>query len=348
MEMMRESIFISALRSFMRAFFSLFGLFLSFVLVAFLYSLVSSPHMMEETTTLKILPDLKGQRAFVPLHSPVVLCIDVKGIIGDPEALDTEVIEQILLDSRSGLLQGDRVKALLLRVNTPGGTVIDSDNIYRMLQQYKSRYQVPVFAYVEGMCCSGGMYVASAADRIYATSSSVIGSVGVVAGPFFNFVDTMQRVGVQAKTLTEGLNKDMMSPFRPWKEGDPVALQAVLSYYYDQFVGIVTAARPALTRAKLVQEYGANIYPAPTAQAFGYIDVADANEQVALAALLEAAHIDETKPYQVVRLAPKQSILADLVRGKSAWGRGAIEHKISFAGQRSFEIRDPCAYLYEP
>ncbi len=348
MEMMRESVFISALRSFARAFFSLFGFFLALIVLMGLYALVASPHAAEENTTLKILPDLEGHRAMVSLQAPVILCIDVKGIVGDPESLDTEVIHNLLLDSQSGLLQGERVKAILLRINTPGGTVSDSDNIYRMLQRYKEVHHVPIFAYVEGMCCSGGMYIASAAERIYATPSSIIGSVGVLAGPFFNVVDTLQRYGVQTQTLTQGLDKDAMSPFRPWREGESSSLQAVLAYYYDQFVGIVTAARPQLSREKLVQEYGAHIFAAPQAKDFGYIDEANADEQMALSALLEEVKIDTTKPYQVVQLTPKRSFLADLVQGKNRLFQGEIRHTIALSGSRSFEIRDPCAYLYEP
>ena len=67
----------------------------------------------------------------------------------------------------------------------PGGAADDSVGIYRALCEYKKKYNVPIYAFVDGLCASGGMYIACAADKIYATPSSVIGSVGVIMGPLF-------------------------------------------------------------------------------------------------------------------------------------------------------------------
>src|SRR5690606_22323692 len=115
------------------------------------------------------------------------LQINVHGVIGDAKSgIDTKMAQNILLDSRTGDFKNERGKGILLHMNTPGGTVVDSDNIYRMLKTYKERYKVPVFAFVDGLCASGGMYISCAADKVYAGPASIIGSVGVIIGPFFN------------------------------------------------------------------------------------------------------------------------------------------------------------------
>ena len=158
--------------------------------------------------------------------APVILQINVHGVIGDPKTLDTHTIENILIESRTGDLKDNRVKAILLHMNTPGGTVVDSDNIYRLVKEYKERYKVPVFAYIDGLCASGGMYVSCAADQVFAGHSSIIGSVGVIIGPFFNLFDTLTKIGMKMETITQGLDKDMMTPFRPWKEDEDASFES--------------------------------------------------------------------------------------------------------------------------
>lgn len=345
MEISRESIFSSALRSFCKMFFSVIGILIAIFVFSCIYSIFSGVSLIEEKTTMHILPDAAGNRDAAAFTSPVILQINVHGIIGDPKGIDTDAVESILLDSRSGLLKGDRVKGILLHFDTPGGTVLDSDNIYRMLNEYKVRYKVPVFGFVNGLCASGGMYIASSADQVFAGPASVIGSVGVVMGPFFNVADTLGKLGIQSKTITEGLDKDMMNPMRPWKEGEDASIKAIMAYFYDQFVEIVTSARPQLSKEKLINEYGARIFDGVTAQKFGYVDIAMSSRNDALIALLHQAQIDPTKPYQVIELIPKNNWISDLFESKSPIFSGTIEHRLDIGQPK---IKDQFAYLYTP
>lgn len=348
MEIQRESIFVSALRGFCRAFFILLGAALALTVALVAYSALSSPYNQGEKTTLEVLPDLEWKRDFGSLTAPVILQINIHGVIGEPTKLEGKTVRDILVDSRAGLLANNRVKAILLHFDTPGGTVTDADNIYRMLLEYKETFKVPVYGYIDGLCASGGMYIASAADKLYSGPSGVIGSVGVIVGPFFNFVDAMGKIGVQAKTITDGLNKDMMSPFRTWKPDEDASLQALTSYYYQRFVDIVSTGRPNMDRAKLVNEYGANIFPPPAALERGYIDVADSSYKEAVLALMQAANLDPAKPYQIVELQPQFPLLSALLRGESPLAQGKIEHQLQIGQDKSFLIRDKVAYLYQP
>ena len=344
MEILRESIFISSLRSFCRMFFAVSGIFIALVLLTTLYSAIASTGAIEPKTTVTYLPNAKGVRELVPHSSPVVLEIKFHGVIGDPKTLDTSTIQNILLDSRSGLFAHNRVKAILLHMNTPGGTVVDSDNIYQMLKVYKERYKVPVYAYIDGLCASGGVYISSAADKIFAGPASIIGSVGVVIGPFFNVYDTLQKIGIKALTITAGLDKDMLNPTRPWKPGEDASLKAVTSYFYERFVDVVTKARPNLDKDKLISQYGANVFDPVEAQKLGYVDMANATRDEALALLLKEAQIDEASPYQVVELEPKSDLLSAFLT-KSPLFTGKVEHSLD-TGMPA--IRDQFAYLYQP
>jgi protease IV len=348
MEMQNESIFVSALRGFCRSLFIMLGLFAAITIALFVFYAFSSPYQPEEKTTLVILPDLEGHKSIAPLNSPAILRIDIHGVIGDPQHLNSGIVQSILLDSREGLLQHNRVKGILLHFDTPGGTVLDSDNIYRMLLKYKEKFKVPIFGYIDGMCASGGMYVASAADHLYCGSAGIVGSVGVVFGPFFNVYDAITKIGVQARTLTEGLDKDMMNPFRPWKPVEDETLKKVMSHFYQQFVDIVTSARPRLNKLKLVEEYGAKIFDGPTAMDLGYIDFANSDYDTALLSLMKEAKIDPAKPYQIVEFQPRRGVLTELVEGRSPLLTGKVEHSLRIGSDQSFMIKDQFAYLYQP
>lgn len=347
MEFARESIFVSSLRSFCRCFFAVFGIFLSIMLVTFLYSIVSAPKGYEEKTQLTVLPDLAEHRDLLSTSSPVILRVNIHGIIGEP-GMDSETIENILLDSHTGLLTGDRVKGVLLHFNTPGGVVVDADNIYRMLKAYKEKYHLPVYGFVDGLCASGGMYISCCADQIYATPPSVIGSIGVIIGPFFNFSDAMGKIGIQSQTLTQGLDKDMLSPFRTWKENEDASLKVIIASMYNRFVDLVAANRPRVDKTKLVNEYGAQVYDGKKAQEIGYIDVAEASYNEVLAALMKEAKIDTTKPYQVVELKPRTDWISMLASNKSPLFTGKIEHIFNGGDRKSSSVREQFSYYYEP
>ncbi len=327
-------------------FFSVIGLFVALVFVAIVYSLFAPTYVPEEKTSLTILPDLQDKQDALSMASPVVLRVNIDGLIGIPNQLTGETIEDILIHSRDGLLHNNRVKAILLHIDTPGGTVTDSDTIYRLLKAYKEKYKTPIYAYVDGMCASGGMYVASAADKVYASPPSIIGSVGVVMGPLFNFTGTMDKLGIESKTFTAGIDKDELNPFRPWKADEGASLKVIMSFLYHRFVDIVTNARPNMDKNRLVNEYGARIFDGPDALERGYIDVADADYKLALHDLLVAAQIDIEKPYQVVELDPKVSFFDNLA--KSSLLTGKLEHVLPLADKKPTELNEQFLYLFGP
>lgn len=347
MNFTRESIFISATRCFCNSFAVVIGVIIGVFVIMMGLSMLGSPDILPQKSEIKIAADAKGNRSILPESAPIVLRINIDGVIGT-DALNAANIENMLLDSQQDVLRSGRVKAILLHMNTPGGTVVDSDNIYRLLMNYKTEYKVPVYAFVDGMCASGGMYICAAADRIYATAPSVIGSVGVILGPTFNFSEVMDKIGIKSMTIKQGKDKDMLNPFRPWVPGEDESLVNITKALYERFVDIVTSSRKGLNKETLINEYGAQIYLAKEACDLGYIDVAGSSYAQALTELTQAANIETTASYQVVQLEMPTSILSSLVNNKSPLFTGKIHHILQDTVSMHPELSGKLLYLYQP
>jgi len=340
MHFTRESIFVGAIRTFCTSIAVILGLTIGIGLVVMGVGALSSNNYLPPKAQPRIMPDANGSQTLLPGNTPAILRIDIHGVIGTGD-LTGEKIKGILLDSRDDFLKGNRVKAILLHLNTPGGTVTDADAIYRLLLDYKTKYNVPIYSYIDGLCASGGMYIASASEKIFATPSSIIGSVGVIMGPAFNFSEAMTKWGISSLTMTEGKDKDALNPFRAWKPDEDASLKAVIAALYDRFVSIVSSARPKLTRDKLVNDYGAHVFVAAEAETLGYIDVAGSDYSTAVSALVEAGKLGEH--YQVVQLLPQHDFLESLTQS-------IFPHKIlqSVGLPAHSELRGQFLYFYQP
>ena len=346
MQIARESIFVSAIRSLINSFFAMLGILigLAIILMFSLFGSKGSEFGDPGKTKMVIVPDADGNRVHLPPTAPVVLKLKIHGVIGS-DKLNTDTIQSTLLSTREGVLKNDRIKAILLDIDSPGGGVTDSDNIYRMLKEYKKKHDIPIYASVNGLCASGGMMIACAAEEIYSTESGIIGSVGVRSGPFFNFVGFMDKVGVEAKTLTAGKNKDTLNPFRKWGATEGEEISAIGAYDYKYFVDVVVGNRPRIDRKKLINEYGAGIFDPSKAKEYGYIDeIGDANE--ALKALVTKAKIEGD--YQVIEIHHYPSIAAQLLESSTSLFRGKVKHEIS----DGIDLRDKHGhfrlYLFQP
>jgi protease IV len=315
MEIQTESIMKSASRSFLKSFSKIFGFSFGIIIVLFLFSTFFNKDLLPPPSIPTILPDAQGERKLLPMNTPALLVIRIDNVIGLGD-LTSEKFKDILLDSRSGMFDNNRLKGVLLYINSPGGAAVDSDNIYTAIMQYKKDHKVPVYAFVDGLCASGGMYIASSCDKIFATPTSTIGSVGVRIGPAFNVVQTMEKYGVSSLTFTEGKDKDMLNPFRPWTPDEGASIKNVITAMYERFVDIVTSARPNLSKDALINEYGANIFIASQAEANGYIDESNSSYESAISELAKAANIQEGDAYQVIQLSNSHKLLESFSQTK--------------------------------
>jgi protease-4 len=304
-----------------------------------------SETQLTSVTTEEILPNAKGVRKALGNDAPVILQINIDNVIGS-ELLNDKTVMQQLIESREGVYKNDRVKGILLYVNSPGGTVMDADGIFNALLDYKKKYNVPVYAFVDGLCASGGFYISLAADKIYAKNISLIGSVGVIVPSFVNFSKLLEKYDVETLTLSAGKDKDAMNPLRPWKPGESDNYQQLIDYFYNHFLDLVVKYRPQMSREQLVKDYGAKIFNAQEALDRGYIDVNDASISDVLNHLLEKAGITDDQ-YQVIKLENKKW-WRSFFSSDSTLLTGRVKHQISLSPEIDLMCHNKFLYLYYP
>lgn len=343
---MRDSILYSATRSFFVAMFAVIGFCLALFLIALGISLLSSTTSTEPKSNydIEVLANANGKREAL-YAQPVVLRININGIIG-LDKLDQGSIRQMLVESREGLLKDDLVKGVLLYLQTPGGTVTDADGIYRAIKTYKEQYKVPVYAYVDGLCASGGMYIAAAADKILASDTSIVGSIGVIAPSALNVSQLLEKIGVQSLTLYAGKGKDDLNPLRPWKPGEQDNYKSLIDYYYADFVNIMTTNRPLLDKTKLENEYGAKIFPASEAKTLGYIDESGVSLREALEQLTKQMGIEDDN-YRVVQM-NKQTWVSELFQTKLGLLSGTVKHQLQISPEYDPKLLNQFQYMFRP
>ena len=204
-----------------------------------------------------------------------VVVVDVDGLLfnqrGDglfgphdnPVSLFVEKIDKAEKDLQ--------VRALVLRINSPGGGVTASDIMYRRLAQFKKERKVPVIAAIEDVGASGGYYIACGADTIMAAPTSITGSIGVIVQTF-SLSGTMAKLGIDTKAITSGPMKDMGSPLKPLSADDQKVLQEMVTEFYGRFLDIVAAGRPKMKREDVKKLADGRIYTGAQAAADGLVD----------------------------------------------------------------------------
>ena len=212
-----------------------------------------------------------------------VLLVDISGMITDDDArnmlgietspnITARIKEELTLASAD-----DRVKAVVLRINTPGGSVTTCDIISHEIKEFKKKRKVPVVAELMDVAASGGYYIAASADRIIAHPTTVTGSIGVIAYNI-NASGLMEKIGVTDQTVKSGPRKDIGSPLRPMTEEERKILLSVINGMYERFLDVILDGRKDLNREDLTRIADGRVYSAPQAldlkliDSIGYLD----------------------------------------------------------------------------
>jgi len=181
----------------------------------------------------------------------------------NPLSLFLEKVERVKADPA--------VKAVVLRINSPGGGVTAGEIMYRGVADLRATKKVPVIAIIEDVGASGAYYVACGADTILAHPTSITGSIGVVVQTV-SLAGTMKMLGVEAKAVTSGPMKEMASPFKPLDGNDLAVLQGMVNEFYGSFVDVVAKGRPKLTREQVLKLADGRVYSGRQAKANGLVD----------------------------------------------------------------------------
>lgn len=204
-----------------------------------------------------------------------ILLIDLSGVIsekatggplGAGEDLVARVKEELTLAG-----EDEQVKALLLRINSPGGTVTASDLIHHEITQFKAKRGIPVIAVIMDVGASGGYYIATAADKILAHPTSVTGSVGVIMLRV-NAEGLLQKIGIEAGAIKSGAKKDIGSPFRAITEDERAIFQAMIDGFQARFLEVVAKGRGALSAERLKVVADGRVLTGPQAVQLGLVD----------------------------------------------------------------------------
>lgn len=173
---------------------------------------------------------------------PHTAVVDVQGVIAD-SADGSVASADIISKSLRKAFAAKHAKAVLLRINSPGGSPVHSHYIFQEIMRLKAQHpEKKVYAVITEMGASGAYYVAAAADEIYVDPSSIVGSIGVIMAGF-GFEEAIEKLGIERRVLTSGDNKALMDPFGPLKDEQKQHFQAMLDDVHEEFIQAVKLGR---------------------------------------------------------------------------------------------------------
>src|SRR3990167_6649056 len=165
--------------------------------------------------------------------------VDMQGVI----APDSQASADNLIPSLQDAFEDKDTQGVILRINSPGGSPVQSGQINDEIRRLRAKYpNIPLYAVVEDICASGGYYVAVAADKIFLDKASLIGSVGVLIDGF-GFTGTMEKLGVERRLITAGSNKGFLDPFSAVNPAQQEHAKQMITEIHQQFIDVVKQGR---------------------------------------------------------------------------------------------------------
>jgi protease IV len=165
--------------------------------------------------------------------------VEISGVIGPGTDASAEKIATAL----QAAFKDKNTQGVVLRINSPGGSPVQSQEIYDEMKRLRLKYPaIPLYVVVEDLCASGGYYVAAAADRIYVAKGSILGSIGVRMDNF-GVVGLMEKLGIERRLITAGKNKAMLDPFLPEEESHKQIIVDLINEIHAQFIAAVRDGR---------------------------------------------------------------------------------------------------------
>ena len=165
--------------------------------------------------------------------------VELNGVIAANSLASADNIIGSLQDA----FKDKNTKGVILQINSPGGSPVQAGYINDEIRRLRAKHpDIPLYVVVEDICASGGYYVAAAADKIFVNKASLIGSIGVLMDGF-GFTGTLDKLGVERRLLTAGVNKGFLDPFSPMNETQKEYAQQMLDDIHQQFINVVKEGR---------------------------------------------------------------------------------------------------------
>src|SRR5580698_4527145 len=213
-------------------------------------------------------------------------------------------------------------KAVALVINSPGGSPVQSRQIFLRIRQLAEEKKLPVLVFVEDVAASGGYMIACAGDEIFCDPSSILGSIGVVGGSF-GFQELIKKIGVERRLYTAGAHKAMLDPFLPENPDDVARVKALQREIHATFIALVKQSRGGKLKGADDVLFSGEYWAGETSVAFGLAD--------AIGDLRSTLRARYGEKVQTPLIAPATGMLSGLLGRKSA-GASALGHLDGFAG----------------
>lgn len=261
----------------------------------------------------------------------------------------TSYNHQFTLESIDEIIDDENNVALLLFVDTPGGGVYESDQLYNKIKEYQEETERPVYVAMGSMAASGGYYISAPADKILADRNTWTGSIGVTMGTVYDITGFLKKNGIKAENLTSGDNKAMGSMVEPMTDEQRKIFQSLIDDAYNQFVGLIAEGRDMeLDKVKKLGD--GRIYTANQAKENGLIDDI-ATEEEAIEMLQKDHDLDDAEVFPIEYYSEDYwaddlfySLIKPTLDRLKSIGKGDLETALELSDDSK---NVPLKYLYE-
>lgn len=221
--------------------------------------------MITDFVTLEFLGKKKKRVAVLRLSGVIGKGASIKGTGMTLESMNNQIEKAF---------EFSKLDSVILLVNSPGGSPVQSELIASRIINLSKEKDVPVYSFVEDVAASGGYWLACAGKQIFASKSSIIGSIGVVSRSF-GFYETIQKLGIERRVHTAGKNKSVLDPFMPEKKSDIEIIKKLQLQIHEHFIDYVKTRRGGkLTQTDEIL-FNGEFWAGETAKEFGLIDGID-------------------------------------------------------------------------
>lgn len=246
----------------------------SFLVVGFLFALLAILVAVKHGSSKDLSPPSLSQHVITRKGTDKIAVVDLSGTIVSDDTSSGFLSKANNISARrtiqllDGIEKDASVKAVVLRINSPGGAVVASDEIYQRVRQL--RQKKPVVVSMGDAAASGGYYIAAGANKIVANPATITGSIGVIA-ELPKLSGLFSKIGVEMRVIKSGDFKDIGSPNRDLTPEEKAIFQTMISEAYDQFIHSIVSGRN-MDEAKVRQLADGRIYTGLQAQKNGLVD----------------------------------------------------------------------------
>lgn len=204
-------------------------------------------------------------------NKPAIAVLRLSGVIGKISSIKSGLTIEIVNELIEKAFEIPKLEAICLIINSPGGSPVQAELIAQRIISLSKEKKVPVYSFVEDVAASGGYWLACAGSEIYASKSSIIGSIGVIASGF-GLHEAIGKLGIERRVYIEGKNKSILDPFQPVKAADIKIIKQLQKQIHEHFINYVKERRSGMLTQDDELLFSGEFWAGQSAVDFGLID----------------------------------------------------------------------------